>query len=496
MTIRQRLTLWYSSLLISLITIFAIVAFGILNRTMRVQVDNNLLKVVDRVEDWTVHDALQVDQNTGEVSYTMSPNLETIAPADVYLQIWALDESQFPFSQSPNLASHHAPLDPNGMQQHEVRAIVNGDSARMRVITRPIVFNGQVVGYIQAASTMETVDSAVDWLLKILALEILVALLFSIVIGNWLARRALHPISNVTRTANQISTENDLSKRIPYAGPQDELGELITTFNYMVARLETLFNTERRFVADVSHELRTPITAIQGNVELLQRFGHDPASLKAIHSESQRMSRLVGDLLMLAQADVGHMPLIQTHVQLDSLLLEIYSQAKVLSKGHVRVIINELDQIHILGDPDRLKQLLMNLITNALAHTPEGGEIRLNMLREAKWVEISLADTGVGIAAEDLPHIFERFYRVDKARSRHEGGVGLGLSIAKWIAEAHHGTLSATSTVGEGTTFTLRLPLPLDPDKLREHHAETVPNFPVIRLGRQKSKSDKPDSSN
>ena len=493
MTIRQRLTLWYSSLLISLITIFAVVAFGFLNHTMRAQVDNNLLKVIDRVEDWTVHEALQVDTTTGEVFYTMSPNLETIAPADVYLQIWSLDESQFPFSQSPNLASHHAPLDPNGMQSHEVRAIVSGGDSRLRVISRPITFDSQIVGYIQAASTMETVDSATGWLIKILALEIVVALMLSLVVGNWLARRALHPISNVTRTANQISTENDLSQRIPYTGPQDELGELITTFNHMVERLETLFNTERRFVADVSHELRTPITAIQGNVELLQRFGHDPASLKAIHSESQRMSRLVGDLLMLAQADVGHMPLIQTHVQLDSLLLEVYSQAKVLSKGHVRVIISELDQIRILGDPDRLKQLLINLITNALAHTPENGEIRLNMQRTDKWVEISVADTGVGIAPDDLPHIFDRFFRVDKARSRHEGGVGLGLSIAKWIAEAHHGTLSAVSTVGQGTTFTLRLPLPLDPEIMRVHHAETVPSFPVIRLGRHKTKSDKPD---
>ncbi|KAB2862847.1 MAG: hypothetical protein F9K46_06555, partial [Anaerolineae bacterium] len=184
---------------------------------------------------------------------------------------------------------------------------------------------------------------------------------------------------------------------------------------------------------------------------------------------------------------------IQTHVQLESLLLEVYSQAKMLSKGHVRVIVSELDQIRVLGDPDRLKQLLMNLITNALAHTPENGEIRLTMQKAEKWVEIKVADTGVGISAEDLPHIFERFYRVDKARSRDEGGVGLGLSIAKWIAEAHHGTLSAASTVGEGTTFTLRLPLLLDPEKMREHHAETVPNFPVIRLSRHKS--DKSDSA-
>lgn len=492
MTIRQRLTLWYSSLLISLITIFAIVAFGVLNRTMRAQVDNNLLNVIDRVEDWTVNEALQVDPSTGEVSYAMSPNLESIAPADIYLQIWTLDEVQFPFSQSPNLASHHTPLDPNGMKETEVRSIVNGvngNDARMRVISRPIVFKGQPIGYIQAASTMDTIDSAEGWLLKILALEILVALIFSLVLGNWLARRSLHPISNVTRTANQISTENDLSKRIPYDGPQDELGELITTFNHMVERLEALFNTERRFVADVSHELRTPITAIQGNVELMQRFGHDPASLKAIHSETQRMSRLVGDLLMLAQADVGHMPLIQTHVQLDSLLLEVYSQAKVLSKGHVRVMISELDQIQVTGDPDRLKQLLMNLITNALSHTPEDGEIRLDMQQTENWVEISVSDTGIGIAPEDLPHIFERFYRVDKSRSRHEGGVGLGLSIAKWIAEAHHGTLTVSSKVGEGTTFALRLALPLDLEKMREHHAETVPNFPVIRIGRGKSQS-------
>jgi signal transduction histidine kinase len=228
----------------------------------------------------------------------------------------------------------------------------------------------------------------------------------------------------------------------------------------MLARLETLFQTQQRLVADVSHELRTPLTTIQGNLDLLRRgAAADPdiraEGLQAIADETARMSRMVNDLLLLAQADAGLKLRLQP-VELDTLLLEVYRQAQFMAQG-VTVRLGAEDQGSVLGDNDRLRQLLLNLVDNALKYTPTGGQVTLEMRRTDGWVAVAVADTGVGIAAEDLPHIFERFYRADRSRTR-SGGSGLGLAIARWIAQAHGGRLEVASKVGQGSTFTLWLP--------------------------------------
>jgi signal transduction histidine kinase len=236
----------------------------------------------------------------------------------------------------------------------------------------------------------------------------------------------------------------------------------------MLGRLEMSFDTQQRLVADVSHELRTPLTTIQGNLDLLRRgAADDPAmrndSLAAIGNETARMRRLVNDLLLLAQADAGLQ--LQLHpVELDTLLLDVYRQGQVISQGTgVRVRLGAEDQAVVLGDADRLRQLLLNLVDNAIKYTPSGGDVTLTLKREAGWVLVSVADTGCGIPPEDLPHIFERFYRADRSRAR-PGGAGLGLSIAKWVAEAHGGELEVESELGQGTVFTLYLPEPRDDD--------------------------------
>jgi signal transduction histidine kinase len=229
----------------------------------------------------------------------------------------------------------------------------------------------------------------------------------------------------------------------------------------MLARLEELFKAQQRLVADVSHELRTPLTTIQGNVDLLRRGAADDPStrtstLRAIADETTRMRRLVNDLLLLAQADSG-LKLYQRPVEMDTLLLEVYRQAQVMAQG-ITVRLGAEDQALVLGDADRLRQLLLNLVDNALKHTPAGsGEVTLTLRRAGGWVRVSVEDNGAGISAEDLPHIFQRFYRADPSRSR-PGGSGLGLAIARWIAEAHGGRIEVESQVGKGSTFTLWLP--------------------------------------
>jgi signal transduction histidine kinase len=249
---------------------------------------------------------------------------------------------------------------------------------------------------------------------------------------------------------------------VPDTGRTDEIGDLAQAFNQTLERLERLFQAQQRLMADVSHELRTPLTAVRGNIDLMQHMGEtDPASLATIQEEVDRMARLVGDLLLLARADSGGLPLHMKPIELDNLLFEVYRRVRVLSKT-VHVVVTDIDQVRVRGDADRLKQLFINLVHNAIKFTPDGGEVRLSLSKTEFWARIVITDTGIGIPDEDLPHIFERFYRVDKARSRSQGGSGLGLSIAKWIVEAHGGEIYVTSEVGQGTTFAIALPVMTD----------------------------------
>jgi signal transduction histidine kinase len=254
-----------------------------------------------------------------------------------------------------------------------------------------------------------------------------------------------------------------LEQRIPVTVPTDELGQLTETINSMLGRLDELFQAQQRLVADVSHELRTPLTTIQGNVDLLRRgAADDPAmhdeALRSIADETARMRRLVDDLLLLAQADSG-LELYRQPVEMDTLLLEVYRQAQVMAQG-VTVRLGAEDQAMVFGDVDRLRQLLLNLVDNALKYTPVGvGEVTLTLRRAGGWVQIAVEDNGAGISSEELPHIFERFYRTDISRSRRgSGGAGLGLPIAKSIAEAHGGKIDVESEPGKGSIFTVWLP--------------------------------------
>jgi signal transduction histidine kinase len=316
------------------------------------------------------------------------------------------------------------------------------------------------------------------------------AVMLAAVVGWLSANRALRPLDTITETAARISRADDLSRRIPLEGlPHDEVGRLAQAFNDTLERLERLFNAQRRFLADVSHELRTPLTTIRGNVDLLRRMGGaDTDSLDAIQTEAERMSRLVYDLLLLAQSDAGTLPLAREPVELDTLLLEVFRESQVLAGG-VQLGIGEIDQAVVLGDRDRLKQLLLNLVSNALKFTPEGGRVTLNLTRPAPdWARLVVADTGAGIPLDELPHIFERFYRVDKARARSQGGAGLGLAIAQRIAHVHGGRIEAASdgATGRGSTFSVWLPLA--PAKAAADLArltDTRPNLTIPQAARK-----------
>ncbi|RRR75775.1 MAG: HAMP domain-containing protein [Candidatus Viridilinea halotolerans] len=338
------------------------------------------------------------------------------------------------------------------------------DTTRIESLITPLVIDGnqQVVGFLQISRPLRDVDRTLGMLMGILVGGGAIAMLITAAGAALIAGRVLKPVDQITHTAQGIVHAEDLAQRVPVPEHHDELHRLIVTINDLLARLEALFTAQRRFVADVSHELRTPLAAMQGNLEILQRGGLEFPDIAAetvtdMRRETARLIRMVNDLLLLAQSE-AYTQLQREPVELDTLLLEVYRELRPLA-AEVGLHLGAEDQLTIRGDRDRLKQALLNLGVNALQYTPPGGRVTLGLERLNDMACLSVADTGVGIAAADLPHIFERFYRADRARTRHSGGAGLGLSIVKRVAEGHQGHATVASTVGQGSTFAIWLPI-------------------------------------
>jgi signal transduction histidine kinase len=341
-------------------------------------------------------------------------------------------------------------LDEDGLKGEEtLNYVIRGDST-MRVLTTPLYDGDELIAYLQVARLVDSIESFNRFLVISLFVGFAGASA-SLFLAVLLTPSSFKPLEDMAAVTRQITNADDLSRRVPNTERTDEIGVLARSFNQLLERLERLFQTQQRLLADVSHELRTPLTAIRGNVDLMRRMGDaDPESLEIIQEEIERMTRLVGDLLLLARADAGGLPLDKKKVELDNLLFEVYRQVRLLEKS-IEVKVTEVDQVCMMGDVDRLKQLLLNLISNAIKYTPDGGTVDVSLSKKNGWAYLKIADTGMGIPAEDLPYIFDRFYRVDKARARAQsgqGGAGLGLAIAKWIAQAHGGNIDVTSKVG------------------------------------------------
>jgi heavy metal sensor kinase len=312
------------------------------------------------------------------------------------------------------------------------------------------------------ARSTKQIDQALAGLVHTLIIAIPLALAVAAGGGIFLARRALKPVDEIAKTAQQIE-ENDLSRRID-VNTKDELGRLAATLNQMIARLEKAFQRQKQFTSDASHELRTPLSVIEAESTLAlqkERPSSDyRQSLETISQEARQMSSLIDQLLTLARADAGKEQWNFTEVNLGELIASLSTDAEVLcqEKG-LTFQLGQTPDLAVKGDEARLRELFMNLVDNAVRYTPAPGTISISLRREGQMAVLAITDTGVGIPAEDIPLIFERFYRVDKSRSRAEGGTGLGLAICRHIAEAHGGKIEVESRVGVGGTFSVWLPL-------------------------------------
>ena len=397
--------------------------------------------------------------------------LETFETASTLVIV--ADENGEIVARSRNLTMFNDLLDPNAGPYEETVSIVRHGDTQLRVYTVPLPdSDGQELRhYMQVARLLDTYEhlNRVSVTALLMGFAAATASLFVAVL---LTPGLFKPLGEMATAARQITRADDLSRRVPYANRPDEIGDLARAFNQTLERLERLFRTQQRLLADVSHELRTPLTTIRGNLDLMRRMGDtDPESLGAIQVEIERMTRLVGDLLLLARADSGGLPLERKPVELDNILFDVYRQVRLL-ESPVGIKLAAVDQVTVLGDADRLKQLFLNLVENAVKYTAPGGAVRLSLSKKEDWAFFEVSDTGVGIPPENLPHIFDRFYRVDKSRARAQGGSGLGLSIAKWIAQAHGGAIRVSSQVGEGTTFRVTLPLYSQTVDLAEENLE------------------------
>jgi heavy metal sensor kinase len=282
--------------------------------------------------------------------------------------------------------------------------------------------------------------------------------------GGWfITGTILNPLRRISQTEKRITAEN-LGARIPDRAVDDELGELITTMNGMIGRLQESFGQLRQFLMNVAHELRTPLTIIKGESELAlsRQLTQDEArELLSSHlRESVRMSRIVDDLLLLAKAEAGQITVEKSRVRLDLLLDELQEDALILAAGEdLTVSLGPPPPLTIEGDQARLRQLFRILLTNAIQYTEPGGTIRIESEQTDLHAAVHITDSGIGIPAESVERIFEPFYRTDADRDRSHSGSGLGLPIARWIAQSHHGSIRVQSTVGAGSRFTVLLPL-------------------------------------
>ena len=360
-----------------------------------------------------------------------------------------------------------APVDQRAIEhglagRSRVRTVeVNGDPMRMH--TRPISLDDEIAGVLEVGQSEEDVRDPLRALTVILSIAYPVTLAAASLGGLFLAGRALSPIDSLTRLARRLSAE-DLGQRLNLKLPDDEVGRLARTFDDMLARLEDSFRRQRRFTADASHELRTPLTAIKGQVEVALERNRDPDTyreiLRNVNAEADRMIRLVGSLLTLARADAGQLAMQREKVDLGQLVRDAASHVgPEAERAGVALTVHADGRVPVTADPDLLLQLTLNLLDNAVKYSgTSNGSVDVSCRLDASYAELVVSDTGPGIPEEHLPHIFDRFYRADTARSRADGGAGLGLSICRWIAEAHGGSIRAESRSGEGARFTVRLP--------------------------------------
>ncbi len=453
-SIKFRLTMWYVAAIAVLLAVFGAVAYYLLQANLYRNLDESLRVRVSEIEgSITVQERIvpgqppqiRFEQKFNELVMLFNADnalLQRLGPNVKFSNIEASIQQAL-FGQSSYLSA----MTTEGQEVRLYFSPFNVDS-RTRIAI--------VVGRLPTE-----IESLLSIFRQVIVYSALLAVILAGVGGMFLAGRALGPVGHMADVAREIG-ESDLSRRIEVQG-DDELSHLASTLNGMIARLEEAFGKQRRFVADASHELRTPLAILQAESSLALGKGRTQAeykkSLEVVSQEVAYMTEIVGKLLLLARSDSGSEPVSMQEVNVADLFTKLAQDVEVLAqeKG-VQFSLGQIENLAVKGDPLKLRQLFLNILDNAVRYTPGGGSVTGSITRRNGSAVVTIEDTGVGIAAEHLPFVFDRFYRVDKARSRAEGGTGLGLAIAMSIARMHDGTIEIESQVDKGTVVRIVLP--------------------------------------
>lgn len=463
-SVRARLTLYYvSALAIALLVVGGLI-YVLLARALYSRIDDNLDALVQTARNSLQND-LAEGQDMGDAARStaaeLASRLQMLAIYDEHGRLLAEE------ARDDDLDIALPPLDsiPADDVMLSTVAETGDEDDRHRLALRRLTIHPSVKYIVVAGSSLESTDEELEALGRILLYVVPIALAVAGFGGWFLARRSLSPVMTMAERARRIGVE-DLGARLPVVNPRDELGRLAETFNELLGRLEASLTQQRQFMADASHELRTPVTTARtaASVALQQQHRDERDyrdTLAIVEQQTARLSRIVEDMFTLARADAGNYPVRRDAMYLDEIVEEMVRASAILaSTKNVAVDLRNIESASLVGDEDLIRRLIGNLLDNAVRHAPAGTVVQVELLRDNGGYAISVSDAGSGIPPEHQTHIFERFYRADRSRARgpSDGGAGLGLAMARWIAKVHGGDVTLARSTKSGSTFTAFLP--------------------------------------
>ena len=466
-SVRLRLTLYYVAALAAALLVVGGVVYVLLARALYTRIDDNLDALVE-ISATSLHNDLGegqgIDGAARSTALELSSRRQMLAIYDAAGRLLAEeqrdDDLAIPLPSPDRI--------PGGDSLFLTVAEARDSDDRHRLALRRVEIPSHAAEYIVVAGTsLEPTDEELETLAHVLLYVIPIAVLLAGLGGWFLAHRSLSPVVAMAERARRIGVA-DLSARLPVANPADELGHLAATFNELLDRLERSLMQQRQFMADASHELRTPVTTARtaAAVALQQPHRSEPdyrESLAIIEQQATRLSRIVEDMFTLARADAGNYPVRRNEMYLDEVVGDVVRAARVVASTRgVAIELRTVEGAAFTGDEDLMRRLVTNLIDNAVRYSPDGSTVRVALDARSGRYTIAVTDAGPGIPPEQQPYIFERFFRADSSlvRRRTDGGAGLGLALARWIARTHHGDVVLSSSSAEGSTFTAWVPAP------------------------------------